>query len=132
MIKTIHCQTAYLSRMASVFVGSAEEGASKATYIIASPGNAAREKEIIGIEAALSNSSRHPVARIEKPGTLDGGDVLKVPSQRIIYIGQSQRTNEEGIRQFTSHAAPLGWQIKAVPVKKALHLSESCASIEKY
>lgn len=107
-----------------VFVGSPDESSPEAIFIIASPGNVAREGEIVAIEADLRSSSKHQVVRIEKPGTLDGGDVLKVPSQRIIYIGQSQRTNDDGIRQFTTHVSSLGWKVRKVPVKKALHLSE--------
>jgi arginine deiminase len=37
------------------------------------------------------------VQRIELPGTLDGGDVLKVDS--TVYVGASSRTNAEGIRR---------------------------------
>ena len=36
-----------------------------------------------------------PGAAIEGPGTLDGGDVLKVGS--TVYVGQGGRTNAEGI-----------------------------------
>lgn len=107
-----------------VFVGSLKGASSEGIFIIASPGNVAREGEIVAIEANLKNTLKHQLVRIEKPGTLDGGDVLKVPSQRIIYIGQSQRTNIDGIRQFTSHVSSLGWQVKTVAVVKALHLSE--------
>jgi dimethylargininase len=107
-----------------IFVGGTDKDSTKGIFIIASPGNAAREGEIVEIEASLRKSSTsHHIARIEKPATLDGGDVLKVPSSKTIFIGQSQRTNEEGIRQFTSLVTPLGWQVKPVPVKKALHLS---------
>jgi dimethylargininase len=108
-----------------LFIGSAEQSSSQGTFILTSPGNVAREGEIDGIQTKLktSNPTSHPVLRIEKPGTLDGGDVLKVPCQQIIYVGKSQRTNDEGIRQLTSHVSPLGWQVKTVPVKKALHLS---------
>jgi dimethylargininase len=109
-----------------VFVGSPDQASSSGIYILTSPGNETREGEIQGIEAALKTSiqSTRPIARITKPGTLDGGDVLKVPSQHTIYIGNSQRTNAKGIQQFTSLVEPLGWQVKVVPVRKALHLSE--------
>jgi len=109
-----------------VFVGSSsQKGSSDSVYILTSPGNVAREKEVKGIETMLQTkaASSHSITRIEKPGTLDGGDVLKLQCQETIYVGRSQRTNDEGIRQFTSHVSKLGWQVKTVPVKKALHLS---------
>ena len=110
-----------------VFVGSADGTPDDGVFILASPGNVAREGEVAGIEKALNEDrcSSHRLVRIEKPGTLDGGDVLKVPSKRTIYVGRSQRTNEEGVRQFTAHVSKLGWQVTTVPVKKALHLSAS-------
>jgi dimethylargininase len=110
-----------------VFVGSLVKDSPLGTYILTSPGNVTREGEVKGIEMTLktkATTSSHPIARIQKPGTLDGGDVLKVPCHKTIYIGKSQRTNDEGIRQFTSLVSPLGWQVRLVPVKKALHLSK--------
>lgn len=120
----------------------AKKESSDGLFILASPGAEARAREVDAIvevlqskEMSSSSSTSNGahkdspivgrcVARIERPGTLDGGDVLKVASQRIIYIGESARTNAEGIRQFTELVAPLGWRVSAVPVKKALHLSE--------
>ena len=40
----------------------------------------------------------YPVARIEAPGTLDGGDVLTVGD--TVYVGTGGRTNSEGARQL--------------------------------
>ena len=43
----------------------------------------------------------YPEGRIEyikAPGTLEGGDVMMVGDH--FYVGRSNRTNEEGIRQF--------------------------------
>ena len=39
-----------------------------------------------------------PVARVHGPGTLEGGDVLKVGD--TVYVGRGGRTNGEGIRQL--------------------------------
>ena len=40
------------------------------------------------------------VERIDEPGTLDGGDVLKVGS--TVYVGLRDRTNEAGARQLAA------------------------------
>ena len=46
-------------------------------------------------------SSGSTIARIEEPGTLDGGDVLQVGD--TVYVGRGGRTNGEGIRQLRAH-----------------------------
>jgi len=39
------------------------------------------------------------LAYVVDPGTLEGGDVLV--TERVIYIGESPRTNSDGIKQFS-------------------------------
>ncbi|PWN31594.1 dimethylarginine dimethylaminohydrolase [Meira miltonrushii] len=98
--------------------------------IFASPGNSAREGEIAGIQAAIKSSlPQHAHAEILKPGKLDGGDILKIPCKQLIYIGNSARTNVEGIRQFTALVQPLGWKVETIPVKKALHLKSMVTAL---
>ena len=41
------------------------------------------------------------------PGTLDGGDVLRLG--RTLYVGLSTRTNEEGARQLAQLTSPFGY-----------------------
>lgn len=108
-----------------VSVNDLQDETRPALLIIASPGNSARQAEPAGIRRALEEHLPHHTCRsIERPGTLDGGDVLKVPASKTIYVGQSARTNEQGLRQFRALTEPLGWKVVGVPVVKALHLSE--------
>jgi dimethylargininase len=65
--------------------------------------------------------------RIESPGTLDGGDVLKVGDS--VFIGLGGRTNEEGIRQFAEIVAPLGGRVTPVPLTKVLHLKSAVTAL---
>ena len=44
------------------------------------------------------------IARIEAPGTLDGGDVLRVG--RLLLAGRSTRSNDDGLRQLADAVAP--------------------------
>jgi dimethylargininase len=67
------------------------------------------------------------VTRIELPGTLDGGDVLKVG--KTVYVGRGGRTNAEGVRQLRGIVAPLGYTVVAVPVTMALHLKSSVTAL---
>ena len=69
----------------------------RGTALITNPGNDARKPEIVGLEQVFKLLGCN-IAHIKAPGTLDGGDVLKVGD--TIYVGQSGRTNEEGIQQL--------------------------------
>lgn len=96
------------------------------TAVITSPGAASREGEIAGVEAAARALGLR-IQRIQQPGTLDGGDVLKVGS--TVYVGRGGRTNGEGIRQLRAIVAPLGYTVVAVPVTKALHLKTAVTAL---
>lgn len=86
--------------------------------VVTRPGAPARRGE----EAALAPVvARHrPLARIEAPGTLDGGDVLVVGKRA--FIGVSERTNTEGAEQLAQVLAPHGYACTMVPVEAGLHL----------
>lgn len=94
--------------------------------VITSPGAASREAEIEATERAVKSLGLH-IERISKPGTLDGGDVLKVGS--TIYVGRGGRTNAEGIRQFRAIANAKDYDVVAVPVTKALHLKTAVTAL---
>ncbi|MGO4592964.1 dimethylargininase [Leifsonia sp. 2TAF2] len=96
------------------------------TAVITLPGAESRRGEIAGTEAALRAQGLH-LERIEAPGTLEGGDVLKVGS--TVYVGRGGRTNAEGIRQLRALVAPLGYTVVAVPVTKALHLKTAVTAL---
>ncbi|GAA3628280.1 N(G),N(G)-dimethylarginine dimethylaminohydrolase [Microbacterium awajiense] len=67
------------------------------------------------------------VVAIDEPGTLDGGDVLKVG--RTAYVGASSRTNAEGIAQLRALLEPRGWRVVAVPVRRVLHLKSGVTAL---
>lgn len=64
---------------------------------------------------------------IREPGTLDGGDVLKVGN--TVYVGRGGRTNAEGVRQLRAMLTPLGAEVVAVPVSKVLHLKTAATAL---
>ncbi|MGZ0145808.1 dimethylargininase [Kribbella sp. WER1] len=61
---------------------------------------------------------------ITAPGTLDGGDALKVGT--TIYVGEGGRTNAEGIAQLR---AAVSADVRAVPVRKVLHLKSAVTAL---
>jgi dimethylargininase len=94
--------------------------------VVTSPGTESRRGEVDAVEPAvldLDLETRH----IRLPGTLDGGDVLKVG--KTIYVGRGGRTNSEGIRQFRAIGIELGYEVVAVPVTKALHLKSAVTAL---
>lgn len=96
------------------------------TAVITSPGHETRRTEIAAVEDTVRELGLR-VASIELPGTLDGGDVLKVGT--TVYVGRGGRTNGEGIRQLRSIVSPLGYTLVAVPVTKVLHLKSGVTAL---
>ncbi|MGN6125079.1 MAG: dimethylargininase [Humibacter sp.] len=94
--------------------------------IIARSGAEQRRGETPGTEAVLTDLGVR-IDRIEEPGTLDGGDVLRVGD--TIYVGRSERTNAEGVRQLRVLAAEEGYSVVAVPVTGALHLKSVATAL---
>jgi dimethylargininase len=94
--------------------------------VIARPGAAERRPETDGTEKAVAEMG-YRIAHIEAPGVLDGGDVLKHGG--TVYVGQSGRTNADGIRQLAEHLEPLGARVIAVPLTKALHLKSAVTAL---
>ncbi|MCU1584923.1 MAG: N(G),N(G)-dimethylarginine dimethylaminohydrolase [Microbacteriaceae bacterium] len=94
--------------------------------VIGNPGAESRRGEIAEAEKTAKEFGLS-ISRIDFPGTLDGGDVLKVG--KTVYVGRSSRTNSEGIRQLRAIAGPLGYVVVAVPVTKALHLKSTVTAL---
>jgi dimethylargininase len=89
--------------------------------VIARPGAASRQGEQHSVAEALA--AHMPLARIESPGALDGGDVLMIGTHFL--IGVSDRTNEEGARQLGVVLESHGCTWRAVPVAEGLHFKSS-------
>ena len=94
--------------------------------IITRPGVLSRRGESALIEPYLAPYRR--IVRIEAPGTLDGGDVLRIG--RTLFVGLSTRTNADGIKQLTQFVQPLGYSLVAVRVMGSLHLKTACTALD--
>ncbi|MDJ0344294.1 N(G),N(G)-dimethylarginine dimethylaminohydrolase [Streptomyces sp. H10-C2] len=94
--------------------------------LISRPGAPSRRPETDGAEQAAV-ALGCSVNRIREPGTLDGGDVLKVGD--TLYVGRGGRTNAEGVRQLRAVFEPLGARVVAVPVAKVLHLKSAVTAL---
>lgn len=100
-----------------------EEGA-----VICRPGAVSRRAETPGVVEALVRHGRH-LQQIRPPGTLDGGDVLVVG--RELFVGTSRRTNRAAIEQLSGMLAPVGYTVRAVPVRGCLHLKSAATSVSR-
>src|SRR3982074_631133 len=80
-------------------------------------GTASRRPEAASLAKALSSFRR--LAYVTLPGTLEGGDVLRIG--RKLFVGLTKRSNAEGLRQLASILAPHEYEVIAVPVTRCLH-----------
>jgi dimethylargininase len=94
--------------------------------VLTRPGAPQRRPEIDGVAQAMASLGLR-TARIEAPGTLDGGDVLQAGT--TVYVGRGGRTNGEGIRQLRALLAPLGRTVVGVPLGAVLHLKSAVTAL---
>jgi dimethylargininase len=93
--------------------------------IITRPGAESRRGEVPGVADALR--SLRPLHHIEAPGTLDGGDVLRVG--RHLYVGVSTRSNADGTQQLADALKPYGFVVKRVAMRECLHLKTAVSAL---
>lgn len=89
--------------------------------LITRPGAESRRAETERVAQKLGDYRR--LVRIEAPGTVDGGDVLRIGKQ--IYVGTSGRSNRSGIEQMATALKSYGYQVTPVPVQGCLHLKSA-------
>lgn len=89
--------------------------------IICPLGTASRRAESPSIAQALGKF--RPLAYINLPGTMEGGDVLRIG--RKVYAGRSTRTNDDGIRQLADILAPYNYEVIPIAVTGCLHLKSA-------
>lgn len=96
--------------------------------IITRPGAESRRGETAAVVSALQ--ALRPLAHIEAPGTVDGGDVLVVG--RRIFVGRTERTNDQGIAQLRDLTASLGYLVVPVAVHGCLHLKTAVTALDDH
>jgi len=89
------------------------------------PGAVSRRDEGSAVLEVLA--SLRPLLRIEAPGTLDGGDVLRIG--RRVFVGISARSNAEGREQLRELLAPRGYTVEGVATRDCLHLKSAVTEV---
>ena len=94
--------------------------------IITRPGAPSRRPECDAVARVLAEY--RPLQTIVAPGTIDGGDVLRLG--RTLYVGRSTRTNADAISQLAAAVAPFGYSVVAVPTASCLHLKSAVTAVD--
>jgi len=93
--------------------------------IITRPGAESRRGELDAVSEVLRQY--RPLARIDAPATLDGGDVLQL--DRVLYVGLTLRTNSRGIARLAEIIEPHAYRVVAVTVDGCLHLKSAVTRV---
>lgn len=93
--------------------------------VLCRPGAESRRPEVAGVAGALK--PYRTLASIRAPGTLDGGDLLRVG--KVIYAGLSTRSNQSGIEQLRGIVATYGYSVEPVEVSNCLHLTSAVTEV---
>ena len=101
----------------------------KSCAIVCNPGAKSRRGEAALMVPVLEDFfPKDKIEYIESPGYLEGGDVMMVGDH--FYVGESARTNDEGIRQFVEILERYGMSGSKVPLEHVLHLKTGVSYIE--
>ena len=89
--------------------------------VIMRPGADSRRVETTAVAEAVK--TYRPVAAILAPGTIDGGDVLRIG--RRLYVGVGYRSNDGGVKQLGAIVSSQGYSVEAVQFQGCLHLKSA-------
>jgi dimethylargininase len=93
--------------------------------VIMRPGAASRRPETASIAKVLTRF--RDLFYIEEPGTIDGGDVLRIGKN--IFVGLSYRSNAAGVEQLGDIVKPYGYRVEGVCVAGCLHLKSAVTQV---
>jgi dimethylargininase len=89
------------------------------------PGAESRRGEVASVARELARF--RTVHAIEAPGTIDGGDVLRIG--RTVYVGASHRSNAAAVEQLRALLGPHGYAVERVPIRECLHLKSAVTCV---
>lgn len=93
--------------------------------VLLRPGATSRQAEVSGVASVLQQ--HRTLKSIQPPGTLDGGDLLRVDN--VIYAGLSTRSNQSGIDQLRHLVKDYGYSVITVETNKCLHLKSAVSQV---
>ncbi len=93
--------------------------------VVLRPGAPSRRPEAAAVADALAPF--RTLVRIAAPGTVDGGDILRLG--KTVYIGRSGRSDAAGIAALQAALGPHGYEVRGVPVRGCLHLKSAVTEV---
>lgn len=93
--------------------------------VLLRPGASSRSGELAAIAAAMP--ADRPGRRLAS-GRMDGGDLLVVGHR--IFVGQSTRTDGEGLLALQAVVQDFGYRVQGVTVPGALHLKTAVTALD--
>jgi len=93
--------------------------------VITRPGAPSRRPETASVGQILGRY--RTLHFIEAPGTVDGGDVLRLG--RTLFVGKTSRSNDAGIEQLRAFVKPAGYDVVAVTLRGCLHLKSAATAV---
>lgn len=93
--------------------------------VITRPGAASRQAETWAVAQALR--PYRELVYIEAPGTLDGGDVLRIG--KTLCVGSSGRSNRSGVTQLADAVMRFGYRVQTIPFHGCLHLKSAVTAV---
>ena len=94
--------------------------------VLTRPGALSRRAEIPSVAQALA--PHRDLAFVAAPGTLDGGDVLRIG--RRLFVGLTARSNAHAIAQLALFLSPFGYSVEGLAVSGCLHLKSAVTAID--
>ncbi len=97
-------------------------------YVKLRLGLESRQGEEEWMAEALGAIGERCIGEIRAPGTVEGGDVVLAGD--VAFVGQSVRTNEEGIGQLSALLAVMGYEIRVIALPDTiLHLDKALMAL---
>lgn len=93
--------------------------------VLMRPGAPSRRPEVPTVAAALA--PWRPLLAMQGPGTVDGGDVLRLG--RTLWVGETTRSTPDGIAELAALVAPHGYAVRSTRVRGALHLKSAATEV---
>lgn len=93
--------------------------------VLTRSGAESRRGETRSLAAALK--PYRELATIESPGTLDGGDLVRIGRQ--VWVGLSSRSNAVAAEQLGQFLKPHGYTVRTVTPRGCLHLKSAVTTV---
>lgn len=83
-------------------------------YVKLRMGLRTRRGEEVWMSQVLDSLGESCAGNIREPGTVEGGDIIL--AGLVAFIGRSQRTNEDGVKQISALLSAMNYEVRSITV----------------